>query len=67
MFCTNSRKEIVKIVQARCGKQHAKKCKQLLRTFGLPNYRKIVFDKHVREYSYMLVWDDMSVEFPLTE
>lgn len=65
MSIINAKKEIIKTVQTRCGKECAKECKRLLNKFGLPTYRKIVFDKRVKEYSYMLVWEHMSVEFLL--
>lgn len=63
MLITNSMKEIIKVVQARCGKQSGNECKRLLRKYGLPQYRKITFDKRVKEYSYMLVWEHMTAEF----
>ena len=63
MLLTNSMKEIIKVIHTICGKKSVKKCERLLRKYGLPQYRKITFDKRVKEHSYMLVWEDMTAEF----
>lgn len=66
MSVVNAMQEIVKIVRTRCGEQNAKECKRLLNSLGLPKYRKITFDESVREHSYVLVWEQMAVEFFFT-